>query len=100
MGIKLDRLTSLHVRNLYREELGSGLSPRMVQPVHTTLHKALEQAVADELIPRNVTDVAKAPRPVVKEMQPLSPDHRRRHSSKRPEVRSWKPCTCWRLPRA
>jgi integrase len=74
VGIKLDRLTSLHVRNLYREELGSWLSPRMVQPVHTTLHKALEQAVADNLIPRNVTEAVKAPRPVVKEMQPLSPD--------------------------
>jgi integrase len=74
VGIKLDRLTSLHVHNLYREELGSGLSPRMVQPVHTTLHKALEQAVADDLIPRNVTEAVKAPRPVVKEMQPLSPD--------------------------
>jgi len=76
-GIKLDRLTSLHVRNLYREKLEAGLSPRMVQLVHTTLHKALKQAVADDLIPRNVTEAVKAPRPVVKEMQPLSPDQAR-----------------------
>lgn len=46
----------------------------MVQPVHTTLHKTLQQAVADDLIPRNVTEAVKAARPVVKEMQPLSPD--------------------------
>jgi integrase len=76
-GIKLDRLTSLQVRNLYREKLEAGLSPRMVKLVHTTLHKALKQAVADDLKPRNVTEAVKAPRPVVKEMQPLSPDQAR-----------------------
>src|SRR3712207_6794599 len=46
----------------------------MVQLVHTTLHKALKQAVADDLVPRNVTEAVKAPRPVGKAMQPLSPD--------------------------
>ncbi len=71
-GIKLDRLTPLHVRNLYREKLEAGLAPRMVQLIHTTLHKALKQAVADDLIPRNVTEAVKAPRPVSKEMQPLN----------------------------
>jgi integrase len=72
-GIKLDRLTPLHVRNLYREKLEAGLAPRMVQLIHTTMHKALKQAVADDLIPRNVTEAVKAPRPVSKEMQPLNP---------------------------
>jgi integrase len=52
--------------------LEAGLAPRMVQLVHTTLHKALKQAVADGLIPRNVTEAVKAPRPVKKEMKPLS----------------------------
>lgn len=45
----------------------------MVQLGHTTLHKALEQAVADVLIPRNVTEAVKAPRPLKKEMKPLNP---------------------------
>ena len=71
-GIKLDRLTPLHVRNLYREKLEAGLAPRMVQLIHTTMHKALKQAVANDLIPRNVTEAVKAPRPVSKEMQPLN----------------------------
>ena len=71
--IKLDKLTPVHVRGLYRERLETGLSPRMVQLVHTTLHKALKQAVADGLIPRNVTEAVKAPRPVKKEMRPLNP---------------------------
>src|SRR5215210_1492056 len=39
-GIKLDRLTPVHVRSLYRERLEAGLAPRMVQLAHTTLHKA------------------------------------------------------------
>ena len=71
--IKLDKLTPIHVRSLYRERLEAGLAPRMVQLVHTTLHKALKQAVNDGLIPRNVTEAVKAPRPVKKEMRPLSP---------------------------
>lgn len=45
----------------------------MVQLVHTTLHKALKQAVGDGLIPRNVTEAVKAPRPVKKEIRPLNP---------------------------
>lgn len=75
--IKLDNLTPVHVRSLYRERLEAGLAPRMVQLVHTILHKALKQAVNDDLIPRNVTEAVKAPRPVNKEMKPLSPDQAR-----------------------
>ncbi len=76
-GVKLDRLTPVHVRSLYRERLEAGLAPRMVQLVHTTLHKALKQAVADNLIPRNATEAVKAPRPERTEMKPLSPDQAR-----------------------
>jgi integrase len=71
--IKLDNLTPVHARSLYRERLEAGLAPRMVQLVHTILHKALKQAVNDGLIPRNVTEAVKAPRPVKKDMKPLSP---------------------------
>lgn len=57
-GIKLDNLTPVYARSLYRdrERLEAGLAPRMVQLVHTILHKALKQAVNDGLIPRNVTE--------------------------------------------
>jgi integrase len=60
----------------YREELESGSSPRTVQYIHATLHKALQHAVSDALIPRNVTDGIKAPRPK-KEINPLSPEQAR-----------------------
>ena len=59
--LKLKALTPAHARSLYREKLDSGLSPRTVQYVHVTLHKALKQAVMDGLIPRNVADAVKAP---------------------------------------
>jgi integrase len=75
--IKLKALTPAHVRSLYREKLDAGLASRTVQYIHTTLHKALKDAVADGLLPRNVTDGIKPPRPKRKEMNPLSPDQAR-----------------------
>ena len=69
--LKLKNLTPAHVRGLYRERLDSGLSPRTVQYVHTTLNKALKQAVADGLIPRNAAASVKAPRPRSTEMMSL-----------------------------
>ena len=76
--LKLKALSPAHVRGLYREKLDSGLSPRTVQYVHVTLHKALKQAVMDGLIPRNARGAVKAPRPGRKEMRPLSPEEARR----------------------
>ncbi len=72
--MKLKKLTPADVRRLYREKLDSGLARRTVQYIHTTLHKALKQAVVDGLIPRNVAAAVKAPRPVKKEINPLSPE--------------------------
>ncbi len=71
--VKLKNLTPAHVRGLHREKMDAGLSPRTVQYVHVTLNKALKQAVADGLVPRNVAAAVKAPRPVKKEINPLSP---------------------------
>src|SRR5215213_4442730 len=66
--IKLKNLTPTHVRSLYREKLDSCLAPRTVQYIHTTLHKALKDAVADGLVPRNAASAVKAPRPKKKEI--------------------------------
>ena len=72
--LKLKNLTPAHVRGHYREKLDAGLSPRTVQYVHVTLHKALKQAVMDGLIPRNATEAVKPPQVRREEMQPLSPE--------------------------
>ena len=69
--VKLKSLTPAHVRGLISEKLNSGLAPATVRKIHSTLHKALSQAVSDGLIPRNAADV-KAPRPAPEEMRPLS----------------------------
>jgi integrase len=71
-GVKLKNLTPVHVRGLYREKLQAGLSPRTVQYIHVTLHKALKQAVQDVLIPRNATEAVKAPQVRRQEIRPLS----------------------------
>jgi integrase len=71
--LKLKALTAAHARSLYRERLDSGLSPRAVQYVHVTLHKALKQAVMDGLLPRNIADAVKAPQVHRKEVKPLTP---------------------------
>src|SRR5215212_9406385 len=75
--VKLKDLNATHARGLYREKLEGGSSPRTVQYIHTTLRKALQDAVTDDLIPRNVADGIKAPRPKKKEINPLSPEHSR-----------------------
>jgi integrase len=71
--LQLKALTPAHARSLYREKLESELSPRTVQYIHVTLHKALKQAVMDGLLPRNVADAVKAPQVHKKEVKPMSP---------------------------
>lgn len=72
--LKLKAVTPAHVRSLYREKLEGGASPRTVRYIHTTLHKALKQAIADGLISRNVTEAVKPPQITKEEMHPLAPD--------------------------
>jgi integrase len=76
--VKLKALTAVHVQSLYRDRLDSGLAPATVQKIHVVLHKALAQAVRWSLVPRNVTEAVKAPRPVPEEMKPLSREETRR----------------------
>ena len=70
--VKLKNITPTHARALYREKLDTGLAPRTVNYIHTTLSKALKDAVADGLITRNPASSVKAPRPQKIEIRPLS----------------------------
>ena len=58
---KLKALNSAQVRSLYREKLDVGLAPRTVGYIHTTLNKALKDALADGLIPPQLRKHCKAP---------------------------------------
>jgi integrase len=75
--VKLDKLNALQVQAVYGRKVEAGLSPRSVEIIHTTLHKALKQAVGWTLIPRNVAEAVKPPRPVRKEIKPLSREQAR-----------------------
>lgn len=69
--MKLKDLSPAHCRRLYRQRLEAGLSPRMVQLVHVTLHRALKQAVRDGLIGRNATEAVDPPQVLREEIRPL-----------------------------
>jgi integrase len=73
-SLKLKDLTRAHVKNLYGEKLDAGSSPRTVQYIHTTMHKALKDAMIDGLIPKNVSAHIRLPKPRKKEINPLNPE--------------------------
>lgn len=71
LDTRLDRLTPAELRTLYGQlqtppQPGDGrtkaLGPRMVKAVHSTLHQALDQAVQDGLVPRDVTTAVRTPK--------------------------------------
>src|SRR5918997_4711895 len=72
--VKLRALNAAQVRSLYRQKLDAGLATRTVRYVHTTLNKALKDALADGLIPRNAASTVKPPKLTKKEIRPLSPE--------------------------
>jgi integrase len=70
--IKLEKLTPVHVRGLYRDKLDSGLAPRTVLHIHRAFSKALKRAADDGLIPRNPAAPVKPPQPRREEIRPLN----------------------------
>jgi len=72
--IRLKRLDALQIQSLYQAKLDSGLSPRTVQIIHTTLHKSLKQAVKWQLISLNIAEAVDPPRSTKREIRPLNPE--------------------------
>lgn len=70
--IRLDALRPSQVQECYTKLLDSGLAPRSVRQVHVVLHKALNDALRQDLVPRNVADGATPPRAPRTEMKTLS----------------------------
>jgi len=77
-GLKLKKLNSAHVQSFYRDRLDTGLSASTVHKMHDILRRGLAQAVKWHLMPRNVADTVKPPRPAPREMRALSADGTRR----------------------
>lgn len=75
--LRLQHLAGHQLDVLYAELLGDGLAPKTVRNVHTTIHKALHDAVRKDLVPRNVADAADPPklaRPGENEMKTWAPN--------------------------
>lgn len=73
---KLKDLTRAHVKAFYADRR-ERVSARTVQYVHVTLHKALKDALADGLVPRNVSDGLKPSSAKRHEIDPLTVDQAR-----------------------
>ena len=82
---QLDKLTTNDIQQFYaklkqggrliRAEIyGEGLSDQTVRGIHTTLHAALDKAVAEKLIFRNPADGCRLPPARAREMQVLAPE--------------------------
>lgn len=72
-GIALKDLKADKVQGLYNE-VASKFSPRMAELTHVTLHAALEQAIKNDLIIKNVTKATTLPKKVKKEPRVLTPE--------------------------
>ncbi len=68
---KLAVLSPLQVQSLYRAKSRTHLAPGSVKRIHTTLHKALRQAVRWQMIPRNPSDAVDVPKGYRGEITPL-----------------------------
>ncbi len=71
---RLGALTARDVRLFLAGLARDGVGERTAQHAHATLRAALEDAVREEMIPRNVAKLVRAPRPEVVERQPLTVD--------------------------
>jgi integrase len=77
-NIRLSKLTTQQVRSFLNTKQDSGLSTRTVQYLHAVLRKALNVALKDQMVIRNVVSLVDPPRVVAKEVQPLTPTEARR----------------------
>ena len=59
---QIGKITVREVQGWYGELIGSGLSARTVQIVHTLLHELLDRAVRWDLVNRNIAEAVELPR--------------------------------------
>ncbi len=83
--IKLQNLRPDIIQKFYNDKLENGrldgkggLSPKTIKNIHVMLHEALEQALKNGLIARNVTEAVTLPKITKKEMRVLTSDEQSR----------------------
>ena len=106
----MDKLTTNDIQQFYaklkqggrllRSELyGEGLSDQTVRGIHTTLHAALDKAVAEKLLFRNPADGCRLPSAKAREMQVLAPEKIQRLLIQAKEI-TVSSFSCWNSPQA
>lgn len=77
-GIKLDKLLPSDIQRLYVYKLEKeGLSSKSISNLHACLHRALQQAVKEQLLPGNPCDAVDLPRKEEKEISILTRDEQK-----------------------
>lgn len=83
--IKLRELKGNQIQIAYNQMLTNGrtdgkggLSPKTIKNIHLVLHRALEQAVKDDLLIKNPLKCVTLPRDKKKEIEILTPDEQKR----------------------
>ena len=75
--ILLRELKPEQIQKMYNE-IGEKLSPRMVELTHVTLHAALEQAMKNDLIFKNISEATTRPKKVKTEPRVLTVDEQQK----------------------
>jgi integrase len=70
--VKIHKLTPQQVQAFYSQKISEGLAPKTVNNIHGILHKALDNAVKWNILPRNVCDAVTPPRIPRKEKNVLT----------------------------
>ena len=75
--VRLSKLSAAQIQHLYAVKLRDGLKPSSVRYIHAVLHRALEQAVRWNMIPRNPASLVDPPKIRQDEITPLDADQAR-----------------------
>lgn len=73
-SLPLKDLRPEHLQRLYNEKFASGLSPSTLKHIHLVIHGALQQALKNQLVVRNVSEATTLPRGERKDIRALSPE--------------------------
>ncbi len=69
------------IQRFYNERKSSGLSARTIRNIHVILHEALDQAMRNNLVVRNVSEATTLPKQEKKEMRVLTPEEQNKFMS-------------------
>ena len=74
---RLGQLTATDIRSFLAIKAREGKSPATVKQMHAILRSALQHAMREDLVPRNVAKLVVVPTPPKQDVEPLTPDEAR-----------------------